>query len=148
MAAINYDPATAVSKTAASLIAMTAFDTTNLRATFTVPASGAVTARLKVCAWNSGGNPPTFLLGILEGTTIIVRVSPSGGNVGVIATTLYTTQEMTATIRGLNPGDIKFWDAAYSTENVPGSDAIRYGGPDNAVASDAYGAFTYEVWEA
>jgi hypothetical protein len=61
---IAYNPGTAASVSTASLLAMTAVDTTNLRITFTVPASGKVLVRL---ALNHTGatTPPTALLGIL-----------------------------------------------------------------------------------
>lgn len=45
--AVNYDPAVAVSKATSALLAMTAFDTTNLRLATTVPAHGMVRFRLR-----------------------------------------------------------------------------------------------------
>jgi hypothetical protein len=48
-AGVAYDPAAAVTKATSAALAMTAFDTTNLRVTFTAPANGKVLVRIRPC---------------------------------------------------------------------------------------------------
>ncbi len=47
-------------------------------------------------------------------------------------------------VKGLTPSTSYTWDAAYGVEVT--NNAIEYGGPNNAVATDAAGAFQYEIW--
>jgi hypothetical protein len=49
LAGVAYDPAAAVTKATSAALAMTAFDTTNLRVTFTAPANGKVLVRIRPC---------------------------------------------------------------------------------------------------
>jgi hypothetical protein len=144
---VFYDPAAAVTQSMTSLLAMTAMDTTNLRLTFTAPASGAVMWRLHA---QSHGNQSSgqALLGILEGATVVARTP------GVLAgaeTTLVTTAlglEATGVITGLSAGSHTF-DAAYGVEVVAGAGGgIKYGGPDDATADNAFGGIAFEIWAA
>ena len=82
LGAVNYDPSTAVTKSARdSATVMTAFDTTNLRITFTAPASGLVQVTDQVRSASPGGDAlPAILLGVLEGSTVVFRASPIGRN--------------------------------------------------------------------
>lgn len=142
-----YDPAVAVTKATSSLLAMTAVDTTNLRITFTVPASGRVMVRL-MCTVHGATTFPTILLGVLESSTVIARVSPIGGLKNTAVATAQVTQEATFVIEGLTPSQSKTWDAAYGVEVVIASTGIKYGGPNNTTTNDAFGAFIFEIWEA
>lgn len=146
LGAVNYDPGTAVSKSVAAAVALTAFDTTNARITFTAPQSGAVRVRVKAVAISGGSSFPTIMLGVLESSTIVFRASPIGGQLGVFASTLYAPQEVSGVITGLTPGSSHTYDAAYASESAVGTTAIKYGGPDNATANDAWGALQFEVW--
>lgn len=149
LGSVNYDPGTAVSKSVASLLAMTAFDTANARITFTAPASGAVRARVKAVAVSGGSSFPIILLGVMEGAAIKLRASPIGGQLGVFAATVFAPQYVSGVIGGLTPGNSYVWDAAYATESAVGTTAIKYGGPDhNTPGNDAWGALQFEVWEA
>jgi hypothetical protein len=49
LAGVAADPAAAVTKATSAAPAMTAFDTTNLRVTFTAPANGKVLVRIRPC---------------------------------------------------------------------------------------------------
>lgn len=140
-----YDPAVAVAKITTAAMAMTAFDTANLRLAVTVPAHGMVRFRL-LCAISGDNTYPQVLLGVMNGATIIGRVTPRGSLAGTaLATTrLFLAAEFTVT--GLSPGAANF-DAAYGVEVANVSTAIRYGGPDNAVANDAWGGFVFEAWD-
>lgn len=146
LGAKNYDPSTAVSKSVASLLAMTAFDTTNLRITFTAPASGLVQVRIKCVCTSGGSSFPTILLGVLESSTVVFRASAQGGQLGVYAATLYQPCEVLGVV-AVSAGS-HTWDAAYGAESNVGTTAIKYGGPNNTTANDAWGALQFEIWEA
>lgn len=140
-----YDPGSAVSKACTALLAMTAFDTTNLRLSVTVPASGNVLVRIRGVL-HGGTVQVGVLFGVLEGSTVRCRAAPQGMlyTATGVATTLHVlTAEMLCT--GLTPGTYN-WDAAYGVETVGASMNIKYGGPNNATANDAFGGLTFEVW--
>lgn len=143
---ICYDPATAVTKSTAALLAMTALDTTNLRITFTVPASGRVLVRL-AAVLHGAATFPQILLGVLEGSTVRGRSAPMLGGGNLAATTLMKVESVVV-IAGLTPSANLTWDAAYGVETLVASTGIKYGGPNNATANDAFGGFSFEIWEA
>lgn len=147
LASAHYDPATAVSKSTAALLAMTAMDTTNLRLAFTVPSSGKVLARL-TGVLHGATTMPQVLLGILQGSTVIARKPPMTGGGGAIAATTLLPIEAAFVIGGLTPGASLTWDAAYGVETLVASTGIKYGGPNNTTANDAFGGFGFEIWAA
>jgi hypothetical protein len=142
-----YDPATAVTKATTAAIAMTAIDTTNLRIVFTVPSTGRVMVRLQGVI-HGATTMPTILLGVMEGSSVIGRVSPIGGLKNTAVATAHVTQEASFVVEGLTPGQQKTWDAAYGVETLVASTGLKYGGPNNTTANDAFGAFIFEIWEA
>lgn len=144
LAAVHYDPAVAVSKSCAAALAMTAFDTTNLRLGFTIPASGKVYAKIG-CAIHGGAGFPQILLGILQGSTIITRRAAFGGLYGTAAATTILAVQAEFTLGGLTPGAVN-WDAAYDVETLMASSAVKYGGPNDATANNAFGGISFEVW--
>lgn len=146
LGSIAYDPAGAVSKATSSLLAMTAFDTTNARITFTAPANGNVLVRIR-CTVTGATTMPTILLGVLESSTVVARQSPLGGVPATAVATTNITQEALFTVTGLSAGS-HVWDAAYGVEIVLASTNIKYGGPNDASGADAWGALVFEVWEA
>lgn len=142
----NYDPGTAVTKgTAAS--AMAAFDTTNLRIAFTVPASGRVLVRVQ-CVVHGATTFSTILLGVLEGSTVKGRVCPIGGLKTTAVATAMVAQEASFVVGGLTPAANLTWDAAWGIETFVASSLIKYGGPNDATANNAFGALIFEIWEA
>ncbi len=141
-----YDPAAAVTKATSALLAMTALDTTNLRIAFTVPASGRVLVLL-ACTVHGATTFPQILLGVLEGATVKTRTPPMLGGGNLAATTLMRV-EAASVIEGLTPGANHTWDAAYGVETLVALTGIKYGGPDDATANNAFGAFRFEVWSA
>ena len=146
LGAILYDPVTAQTRgTAAS--AMAAFDTTNARIAFTVPASGRVLVRI-VCVVHGATTFSTILLGVMSGATVVARVSPIGGLKTTAVATAMVTQEATFVVPYLTPGANLTWDAAWGIETFVTSSLIKYGGPNNTTANDAFGALQYEIWEA
>ena len=145
LGAALYDPATAVSKSTASLLAMTALDTTNLRLSFTAPANGAVLVRLQGTL-HGATTFPQILLGVLEGSTVKGRVAPAGLPNGNLAATTFLTVEGVFVVPNLTPGANLTWDAAYGVETLVASTGLKYGGPNNATANDAFGAFLFEIW--
>lgn len=144
-----YDPATLQTKAATTALAMTALDTTNLRLSFTVPASGRVLVKIRV-AFTGGSAATALMLGVLEGATVRGRAAPVGGiaDVGALVATDYCVQESVVPVTGLTPGASLTWDAAYGVELGSASTNIVYGGPDNATANDAGGGAAFEVWAA
>lgn len=141
-----YDPAVAVTASCASLLAMTALDTTNLRLTFTVPASGIVMVRMQ-CTVHGATTFPTILLGVLESTTVKGRISPIGGLKTTAVATAQSTQEAVFLVSGLTPAASLTWDAAYSVEILLASTGIKYGGPNDTTTNNAFGGFAFEIWD-
>jgi hypothetical protein len=125
---------------------MTAIDTTNLRSTFTVPASGRVLVRLQGTL-HGATTFPQILLGVLEGATVRGRVAPAGMINGTALATTFLTVEGQFMVTGLTPGASLTWDAAYGVETLVASTGLKYGGPNNTTANDAFGAFLFEVWD-
>lgn len=141
-----YDPAVAVSKVTTAALAMTALDTTNLRLLFTVPASGK--ARVKLGAVIHGATTfPSILLGVMSGATVVGRVAP----IQVLGNTAVATALVTViadfVVTGLTPGTATTWDAAYGVETLVAATGLKYGGPNNATANDAFGGFLFEIWD-
>lgn len=145
LAGVCYDPAVAVSKTLASRLAMTAFDTANLRLTFTAPANGIVIVRVS-CTLLGATTFPTILLGVLDGATVRGRQSPLGAIRGTALTTTLVTQEALFPVTGLTPGNSYTWDAAYGVEILLAATNIKYGGPNDAVGADAWGGVQFEIY--
>jgi len=106
LGAINYDPAAAVTAATTALRAMTALDTTNLQLSFTVPATGNVLVRL-MCTVHGATTMPSILLGVLEGATVVGRISPIGGLKNTAVATAMVTQEATFVVTGLTPRRIE-----------------------------------------
>ena len=145
LAGVNYDPGTAVSKATSSLLAMTAFDTTNLRLTFTAPANGCVLVRIR-CTLLGSTTFPTILLGVLDGSTVKGRVSPVGALPGTALASTRATQEALFVVSGLTPGNSYTWDAAYGVEVAITSTNIKYGGTDDNAGADAWGGIQFEIY--
>lgn len=145
LGSVIVDPATAVTKATSALLAMTAIDTAAARITFTAPASGRVLVRIR-CTIHGATTFPSVLLGVLEGSTVIMRVAPIGGLVNTAVATALVPIEANAVL-AVSAGSHTF-DAAYGVETVVASTGIKFGGPNNTTANDAFGALTFEIWEA
>lgn len=144
LASTLYDPAVAVAVPTTVTQAMTAFDTTNLRLTFTAPISGSVFVRLRVAALQgSSTNQPVVLLGILDGTAVRIRTAPvaltrsPGPNANGF--------ESRGVVTGLAGNTSYTWDAAFAIQNTLSS-SLNYGGPNNSSGNNAWGGFLYEIW--
>ena len=148
LGAIHYDPAAAVTKATSALLAMTAMDTTNLRLAVTIPSSGRIAVRLRGMIHGST-NSATVHLGVLDGSTIRMRQAAWQQAIqqGTLAATDFYPIEAFAVIGGLTPGSMTL-DAAYAVETVQASTGIKYGGPNDTTANNAFGGFTYEIWAA
>lgn len=145
LAAKLYDPAGAVSKATSALLAMTAFDTTNLRLTVTVPAHGML--RIKMgCVITGATTVPTIFLGVMNGSTVVGRVNPCDYPGTMNAATQTSPCWVDFVVTGLTPGSITL-DAAYGVEVVVASTNIKYGGPNDTTTNNAWGAFQYEIWD-
>lgn len=140
-----YDPAVAVSKATTAILAMTALDTANLRLAITVPAHGMVRFRLR-CVITGATTCPTILLGVLNGATVIGRVTPSFDPTTANAVTQGYVCDAEFTVSGLAPGAMNV-DAAYGVEVLVALTNIKYGGPNNTTGADAWGAFVFEAWD-
>ena len=146
LGAVCYDPAVAVSKATSSLIAMTAFDTTNARLTFTAPASGRVLVRIR-CAIEGATTYPQILLGVLEGATVRGRVAPFGALPGTAVATTRMVVEGLFCVTGITAGSHTY-DAAYGVEILLASTNIKYGGPNDTTTDNAWGGLVFEIWDA
>lgn len=144
LGAIAYDPATAVSKATTAALAMTAIDTTNLRLTVTVPASGRLWVELQGTL-HGAATFPQILLGAMEGSTVRTRVSAAGLLQGNAAATSMLTVVAFAPITGLTPASSITLDAAYGVETLVASTGLKYGGPNGTTANDAFGAFIFAI---
>lgn len=140
-----YDPAAAVSKATSALLAMTAIDTANLRIAFTIPAHGMVRVRLKACL-HGATTFPTVLLGVMNGAAVVGRVAPTQSLGNTAVATAMVGVEADFIVTGLAPGAVN-WDAAYGVETVVAATGMKYGGPNNTTANDAFGGFCFEVWD-
>jgi len=145
LAAALYDPVTAVNKVTTAALAMTALDTTNLRLSFTAPANGAVLVRL-FSTLHGATTFPQIQLGVMSGSTVVARVTPAGYVNGNLAATTFLSVEASFVVPSLTPGASLTWDAAYGVETAVASTGLKYGGPNNTTANDAFGAFLYEIW--
>lgn len=146
LAAVCYDPSTAASKATSALLAMTAFDTTNLRATVTVPAHGKLRFRIFGGAITGATTLPTILLGFLNGATVVARVTPRDFPATMNAATQTVPIEADFTVSGLTPGSITL-DLAYAVQVIVALTTIKYGGPNNASGANAWGALCFEIWD-
>jgi hypothetical protein len=145
IAGVCYDPASAVQKDLTNRLAMTAFDTTNLRLAFTAPTTGKVLVRIR-CVVDGATTFPTILLGILSGSTVVARQCPIGAISGTAVATTHVVQEALFTLTGLSGAYT--WDAAYGCEILLSATSINYGGPNNNSGDNAWGGLSFEVWEA
>ena len=140
---VLYDPGTAASHSAATQIAMTAFDTTNLRLSFTVPHHGIVRVVLDTI-FLGGASSPMILLGVLESTTVVAR--KAANTMFTNNTAHYGRLQADFIVSGLTPGPA-VWDAAYSVQVAVTSAIIKYGGANDAGANTGLGGFSFEVWD-
>lgn len=141
-----YDPSTAVSKSTASLLAMTAFDTTNLRVAVTIPSHGMIYVRIMGGAISGATTVPTILIGVLNGSTVLARITPHYFPGTMNIATQSCSIDADFVITGLTPGAMNL-DLAYGVEVVVASTAIKYGGPNNTTTNDAWGGISFQVWD-
>lgn len=145
LAGTLYDPSTAVNKVTTAALAMTALDTTNLRLTFTAPANGIVLVRLKGVI-HGATTFPQILLGVLDGSTVKGRAAPRASVGGTNLATSFMVAESLFLVTGLTPSTSYTWDAAYGVETLVASTGLKYGGPNDTTGNNAWGGFTYEIW--
>lgn len=136
LGAVLYDPATAVTKATTAAVAMTAFDTTNARITFTAPSNGTVLCKIRVAQKGATSNP-NVLLGVLDGATVRGRQAAVCGRQG--GSNSLAGHETVSLITGLTGGNSYTFDAAYGCEFGVAATNLGYGGPNNATANDAWG---------
>lgn len=151
LGAAQYDPAAAVSKDTATLLALTAIDTTNLRLAFTTPASGAGSARVFVRLrgiTHGATTHPQIHLGVLDGSTVKLRACPVDAYPSATVAATDMVLKETAAVIAVSPSTSYTWDAAYAVETVLAATGLKYGGPNDATANNAFGGFTFEVWPA
>jgi hypothetical protein len=142
-----YDPASAVTKGAAASV-MAAFDTTvgQSRIAFVVPPSGMVRVVIEVTL-HGATTFSQFLLGVLEGSTLRGRVVPQMTINGTALATTMCRLRADYVVSGLTPGSSVNWDAAWGCETFVASSLLKYGGPNNTTANDAFGALVFQLWD-
>lgn len=141
-----YDPGTAASVSTASLLAMTAIDTTNLRLTFTAPSNGTVMVRARA-PMSGASSSAQILLGVLDGSTVKCRMAPAQFSKTVAAAAVVSLQTATMLVTGLTPGTSYTWDLAYGVEFAVASTVIKYGGPNDSSNATAWGGISFEIWD-
>ncbi len=146
LAATFYNPSTAATAATTSLTAMTAFDTTNLRLTFTAPASGRVFWRLRVQSHGVTA-PAAVLLGILESSTVVARVAPVYSDVRTPGALAVNPMEGSGVISGVSAGSHTY-DAAYAIQVVSSAGALKWGGPNDTTTDNAFGGAAFDLWTA
>lgn len=148
LAGTLYDPAAAVTKASSALLAMTAIDTTNLRHTFTVPSSGKVMWRVRA-TFSGSTTFGQLMLGVLDGATVKARQAPVAARPSGASSTSFMPVEASGIINGLTPGSSLTYDAAYGVEIVAAAGGgLKYGGPNDTTAGNAWGGIAYELWAA
>lgn len=146
LAGTHYDPAVAVTKTTATASVLAAFDTSNLRLTFTAPSTGNVLVRSRVPI-TGATTSAMVLFGVLDGATVKCRQPPVVGRGGA-ASAAIQSGACSMVVTGLTPGTSYSWDLAWATEFPVASSVLKYGGPDVGTASTAAGGVAYEIWDA
>lgn len=145
LGSVLYDPAVLATASTATAIAMTAFDTTNARITFTAPANGIVLVKLRV-ARKGSATAAQVLMGVLEGMVVRGRQGPVAPGRGNAAAAL-SQSEVVFPITGLTGGASYTFDAAYGVEVAVAATQFGWGGPNDATANNSYGAISFEIWE-
>lgn len=140
LAVASYNPATRVN--AAATGAATALDTTNLRASFTVPASGAVILTMTGWVYATAGNVLNWA--VLSGASTV-----AGSDAGIHYHT--ATGEVQhrvvhrAYISGLTAASTATWDFAHYRTFGSGSIGTQYGG---TASTGNPGPISMEIWSA
>jgi hypothetical protein len=152
LAAKLYDPASiATTASLASLLAMTAVDTTNLRVTFNTPASGPGSSKVLVrCRAVAHGSTSIAMgqIGILDGSTVKLRMPAIGiSQIGALLATDFQPWDGAGLV-SVSPNTTYNWDLAYGVESVAAATALKWGGPNDTTADNASGAAIIEVWRA
>jgi hypothetical protein len=84
----------------------------------------------------------------MDGATVKGRVAPIGALPGTALATTFMVVEGVFTVAGLTPAGSYTYDAAYAVETAVTGTGIKYGGPNDTTANNAYGALIYEIWDA
>jgi hypothetical protein len=147
LGAILYDPSTAANKATTAAAVMAVCDATNLALAITVPSHGKVFVRMRTVI-DGAATYPQILLGVMNhtGGAVLGKVSPMAGVAGTALATTRMPVIAEFVMTGLSPGALTM-DAAFGVEFGVAATAIRWGGPNNTVASDAWGAFCFEAWD-
>lgn len=146
LAGTCYDPSSSASFATTAAAAMTAMDTTNLRLTFTAPASGNVWVRMQGVQ-HGATTGAQILFGVLSGATVMGRQSPLSGRVQTNNATAHHARVAGFPVLGLTPSQSYSFDAAIGVETAVASTGVKYGGPNNTTTNDAFGGFSFEVWD-
>lgn len=150
LGAINYDPSSGgATATISATSAMVAFDSTNLRLTFTAPSSGRVMVRLAAAVTGTAAGTASGLPQLLAGVMDTSSVIKGRGQVRYYATGTYTTSGIIGwdalfPVTGLTGGNSYTWDAAWSCSfQGAGTGTITWG---NSNGSGGRGGFCYEIY--
>lgn len=115
-----------------------ALDTTNLRATFVAPASGAVLCVFGAFGSSNGnaGNGPN--LAILNGSTVMAQSGYNG--VSTASASTFGRIESTGYVTGLTPGNTYNFDLGWASSSASANIDVIYGqGYAGGNAGDAHG---------
>lgn len=141
---ITYDPAVAGSTATTAAAAFAAVSGVTAQ-TFVAPANGAVLVR--VCGTVHGAATfPQIMLGVYNSSNVLVaRAVALGALKNTALATAQLTQEASFVIPGLTPGNSYTWRPGIGVETGVGSTGLKYGGPDDTVTDNAFGAISFEI---
>jgi hypothetical protein len=75
-----------------------------------------------------------------------VHQVPGGPLGGTAAATTFLQVEALFVVTGLTSGTAYTWDAAYGVETLVAATGIKYGGPNDTTANNAFGGFAFEIY--
>lgn len=145
LGAVYYNPTTRVGVQPLAVTGLTAIDTSNLRISFTAPATGRVMVRMQAAIVRADtGYAPNQFVGVLRGSTNLGVTLPFvSGDQFLSGSTLLRTWTAAMPVTGLTAGSAQTWDAAIQCTVANGSGGIFYGGGNTA---SQVGGFAFEIY--
>jgi hypothetical protein len=145
-----YDPSTAGALTLTADTAMADCDATNLALTITAPASQNIWWRARVVYTGASSTVGSCLLGIREGSSLVggTRQGPRRSIAESMLASSATVLEASGFITGISAGSHTYKLAAGTQLAASAGGALKWGGPNNTTANDAWGGALFEIWAA
>jgi hypothetical protein len=156
LASVVYDTSTATTKSTTTLKALTAFDTTNMRANFTTRASGPGSTQVWVrghTQFHGSATAGAYLFGLLSGASVVqdalgqnIMVAPTKATPVAGSASTAEPLEVSFVVDGLTPSTNYTWDFAYNVQVAASAGGLKTGGPGDTTANNMFGCSLMEVW--